>query len=88
MEVIYLDFILCELAYKTHEEHLFKREWYVSIDSIKYVEIENRKINFVFKDGEIETFDMDDIRGNNSKYLINYAEVLEIIKLHRLKVKM
>ena len=74
MEVIYLDFTLCELAYKTHEEHLFKREWYVNIDSIKYVEIEN--------------FDMDDIRGNNSKYLINYAEVLEIIKLHRLKVKM
>ena len=36
MNLIYLNYTLCELAYQTHEEHLFEREWYINADSIKY----------------------------------------------------
>ena len=46
MKLIYLNYTLCELAYQTHEEHLFEREWYINADSIKYVEIENNQLNF------------------------------------------
>ena len=36
MKLIYLNYTLCELAYQTHEEQLFEREWYINADSIKY----------------------------------------------------
>jgi len=45
MKLIYLNYTLCELAYQTHEEHLFEREWYINVDSIKYVEIEKSRLN-------------------------------------------
>ena len=83
MKLIYLNYTLCELAYQTHEEHLFEREWYINVDSIKYVEIENNQLNFIFKDGKIEKFYKDDLRG---KYLKNYDEILEILKLNKIRV--
>lgn len=87
MNLIYLNYTLCELAYQTHEEHLFEREWYINADSIKYVEIEDNQLNFIFKDGKIEKFYKDDLRGDKDKYLKNYAEVIEILKLNKLKIK-
>ena len=77
MKLIYLNYTLCELAYQTNEEHLFEREWYINADSIKYVEIENNQLNFIFKDGKIEKFYKDDLRG---------AEVIEILKLNKIRV--
>lgn len=84
MNLIYLNYTLCELAYKTYEEHLFEREWYINVDNIKYVEIENNQLNFIFTNGEMEKFYKDDLRGNNHKYLKNYAEVIEILKCNKL----
>lgn len=86
MKLIYLNYTLCELAYQTNEEHLFEREWYINADSIKYVEIENNQLNFIFKDGKIEKFYKDDLRGDKDKYLKNYAEVIEILKLNKIRV--
>ena len=86
MNLIYLNYTLCELAYQTHEEHLFEREWYINADSIKYVEIEDNQLNFIVTDGEIEIFYKDDLRGDKDKYLKNYAEVVEILKLNKIRV--
>ena len=41
---------------------------------------------FIFKDGEIEKFYKDDLRGDKDKYLKNYAEVVEILKLNKIRV--
>lgn len=56
------------------------------MDNIKYVEIEDNQLNFIFKDGKIEKFYKDDLRGNKDKYLKNYDEILEILKLNKIRV--
>lgn len=94
MEIIYLDTDFCTLKTETKEkEYIFThKDIYIFLESVKYIEVQKGKLYIFYKDGKNQSFILNDIKNEeegkhyNWGYIRNYNEVLEILKLKRLKV--
>lgn len=94
MEIIYLDTDFCTLKTGTKEkEYIFThKDIYIFLESVKYMEVQEGKLDIFYEDGKNQSFVLNDIKNEEEGkhygwgYIRNYNEVLEILKLKRLKV--
>ena len=94
MEIIYLDTDFCTTKTGTKEkEYIFThKDIYIFLESVKYTEVQEGKLYIFYKDGKNQGFILNDIKNEEEGkhygwgYIRNYNEVLEILKLKRLKV--
>lgn len=94
MEIIYLDTDFCTTKTGTKEkEYIFThKDIYIFLESVKYIEVQEGKLYIFYKDGKNQGFILNDIKNEEEGkhygwgYIRNYNEVLEILKLKRLKV--
>ena len=92
METLYLNTEICN---KRNKENIFtKKDFYFFGGSIKYMEIDNGELDIFFIDGTNERFVLEDLENTSKekikigwRYIKNYQEVLELLKLSKLAVR-
>lgn len=94
MEIIYLDTDFCTTRTGTKEkEYIYThKDIYIFLESVKYMEVQDGKLHIFYKDEKNKSFILKDIKNEQEGkyygwgYIRNYNEVLEILKLKRLRV--
>lgn len=93
METIYLDTDFCTTRTESKEkEYIYThKDIYIFLESVKYIEVQDGKLHIFYKDEKNQSFILKDIKNEQEGYygwgyIRNYNEVLEILKLKRLRV--